>query len=127
MRACYVMISTSTDGDGTEIVREGKLDLFPGTANIHYKEENAQVSLSIHDHKAEVIRRGDYTLRLSLEQGKITSGSIGIGENEGNIRVYTYEITYRIAETFVAVSLRYDLLIGEEKQEMILRLLAHLK
>lgn len=125
MQACYVTISTTADGNKTEIVREGEMDLFSCAANIAYVEENARVSVSVYNNTAKVVRQGDYTLRLNLEEGKITVGSIGVEGAEGEILIKTHEIAYRIAETFVVILLRYDLLIGDEKQEMSLRLLAY--
>lgn len=124
MRPCTVMISTKADGQNTEIVREGEMELFPRTAQLTYREENALVRVFLQGEKAEVHREGDYTLSLFLERGKTTKGKIGIGGNDGEISTKTHAIEYKIAEDFAVVRLRYDLLIGQELQEMELRLLA---
>ncbi|MBQ8343101.1 MAG: DUF1934 family protein [Clostridia bacterium] len=127
MQACQVMISTKADGTGNEIIREGEMDIFPRSANLVYREENALVKLSLHDAKAEIVREGDYTLSLFLESGKTTKGTIGINGNNGEILTKTHAVEYKIAENYVVTRLAYDLLIGTEKQEMELRLLAKIK
>jgi len=127
MRSCTVMISTKADGQNSEIVREGEMELFPRAAKIVYHEENALVKVSLQGENAEVIRDGDYSLALFLESGKTTAGKIGIGGNSGEISTVTHAIEYKIAEDFAVVRLRYDLLIGAERQKMELRLLAKVK
>ena len=127
MQECYVMISTTADGVENEITREGKMELFPRAATIVYREENALVKFSVHGDKATITREGDYTMHLDLEKGKTTLGSLGIGGSVGEVGTHAYEIAYRITEDFFVASLHYDLLIGEERQTMKLRLLSHKK
>ena len=124
MRACKVMLSTKTDGVDNEIVRDGEFEIFPRAANIIYREDHALVKMSLFGEKSEIVREGDYTLSLSLESGKTTKGSIGIGGSAGDILTETQSIEYKIAEDFVVALLVYDLIIGEERQSTEVRLLA---
>ena len=121
------MISTKTDGTGNEIVRDGQMELFPRTANLVYREENATVKVSLSGEKATIVREGDYKLSLFLENGKTTKGEIGIGENVGEIWTQTHRIESKITENYVVACLQYDLLITGERQQMELRLLAKTK
>ena len=127
MQACQVMLSTKADGAGNEILREGKIEIFPRATNLVYHEDNAVVKISLHGERAEVVREGDYTLSLVLKSGETTKGKIGINGNEGEILTKTYAVEYKIAENYVVAHLKYDLLISGEKQEMELRLLAKIK
>ena len=124
MQDCKVMISTKTDGAGNEICRDGEMEIFPRAANLIYREENALVRVSLHDGKAQVVREGDYTLSLFLENGRTTQGTIGISGNVGEISMQTFAVEYKIAEDFVAAHLCSDLILGAERQKMELRLLA---
>ena len=127
MRACNVMLSTKTDGVGNETIRDGEIEIFPRAANLIYRDDNAIVKLSLHGERVEVCREGDYTLSLFLQNGKTTEGEIGIGGNSGKILTKTHAIDYKITEDYVVARLRYDLLIGTERQEMELSLLAKIK
>ena len=127
MQTCQVMLSTKADGVGNEIIRDGEIEIFPRAANLVYSEENAIIKLSLYGEQADVLREGDYTLSLFLKSGKTTKGKIGIGGNDGEILTKTHAVEYKIAEDYVVAHLVYDLLIGGEKQEMELRLLAKIK
>ena len=67
-------------------------------------------------------RRGDYALSLLLRQGEISEGALSFGESVGTIRVHAHKIGYSIGADCLLASLRYDLIFGEERQKMKLRL-----
>ena len=67
-------------------------------------------------------RRGDYTLSLLLKQGEISNGKLGFGGSVGDIQVKANKVSYSIGKDSLLSSLHYDLIFGEEKQEMKLRL-----
>lgn len=124
MRVCSVMLSTKVDGVNNETIRDGEIEIFPRAAKIVYREENAQVKLSLQGEQVEILRQGDYTLALCLKNGETTTGEIGIGGNVGEILTKTHAIEYKISEDCVVARLAYELIFGDEKQQMELRLLA---
>ncbi len=124
MKTCRLTITTIADGEENSIVREGKMCLALSEAELFYREEGALVSVKLHDSMAEIIREGDYTLRLFLEEGKQTRGAIGIGGAEGEIQTFARRIAYSVSKDSLLLSLHYDLMISGETQEMKLRLLS---
>lgn len=124
MKTCRLTITTIADGVENSIVREGKMELALSGAELVYREENALVAVKLHDSMAEIIREGDYTLRLFLEEGKQTLGAIGIGGAEGEIQTFARRIAYSVSKDSLLLSLHYDLMISGETQEMKLRLLS---
>lgn len=100
------------------------MELALSGAELFYREENALVAVKLHDSMAEIIREGDYTLRLFLEEGKQTLGTIGIGGAEGEIQTFARRIAYSVSKDSLLLSLHYDLMISGETQEMKLRLLS---
>jgi uncharacterized beta-barrel protein YwiB (DUF1934 family) len=93
---------------------------------VYYREENATVALQLEGETAIVERRGDYTLRLHLERGKTTQGELGIGGASGEIQTLTRAVQYSIREKSLLISLKYDLIISGERQNMQLRILGRL-
>lgn len=124
MKACRLTITTMADGVENSIVREGKMRLALSEAELFYREESALVAIKLHDSMAEIVREGDYTLHLSLKEGKQTLGSIGIGGAEGEIQTFARRIAYSVFKDALLLSLHYDLVISGERQEMKLRLLS---
>ena len=53
-------------------------------------------------------------------------GEIGIGGAGGEIHTFAHRVAYSVSKDSLLLSLKYDLLISGEKQEMKLRLLARL-
>lgn len=126
MEECRLSITTQANGEENGIIRKGKILLSPLSAQINYCEENAEVCLKLQNNRAIIERVGDYTLSLLLEEGKQTEGKIGIAGSMGNVGVYTHRVSYSSSKDSVLLSLHYDLLFGEEKQVMKLRLLARI-
>lgn len=127
MQTCDLTIVTTVDGTQNRIVREGEILNSFTSVELRYREENAFVIVRIKGESAEIERQGDYSLRLHLERGKECEGSIGIGGNEGSIQVFTQEIAYSAKEDSVLLKLQYSLLIGSEKQDMKLLIMAKIK
>lgn len=123
MKKCRLTITTIVDGQENVITREGEMDLSVQTAKVYYREENAEVTLQLEGETATVERRGDYTLRLHLVRGETTQGELGIGGSSGEIQTLTRAIQYSIREKSLLISLKYDLIISGERQNMQLRIL----
>lgn len=126
MKKCRLTITTIVDGQENTIAREGEMDVSVPNAKLYYREENAEVSLQLEGETAIVERQGDYTLRLHLVRGKTTRGELGIGGSSGDIQTLTRAVQYSIREKSLLISLKYDLIISGERQNMQLRILGRL-
>ena len=126
MEKCKLTITTVADGQENTITREGEMDLSVQTAKVYYREENAAVYRQLEGETAIVERRGDYTLRLHLVRGETTQGELGIGGSSGEIQTLTRAVQYTIREKSMLISLKYDLIISGERQNMQLRILGRL-
>lgn len=122
MQACKITLTTSVDGKEAQIVRTGSVSLSLSKAVVCYREENAELTLIFEKEGVKLERRGDYALSLLLKQGEISKGTLGFGESVGEIRVQAHKISYSVGKDCLLASLHYDLLFGEERQEMKLRL-----
>ena len=124
MRACNLTITTAVDGNEQEFKTKGEMELSLHSAILRYREQNAITQLTLEGNRAKVRREGDYTLFLELEAQTLTDGSLGIGGGEGEIKTYTHKVEYSVGKDSLLAVLHYDLIIGSEKQEMKLRILA---
>ena len=122
MQGCKITLTTSMDGKETQIVRKGSVSLSLSRAVVSYREENAFLTLIFEKDGVKLERRGDYSLSLLLKQGETCGGTLGFGGSVGDIRVYAHKIGYSIGKDSLLASLHYDLIFGEERQEMKLRL-----
>lgn len=127
MRNCRVTITTIAGGEENSIIRKGEMQLSSRTATVCYLEEDAKICLKVEENCVDIERKGDYTLSLHLLQGKQNKGRLGIMGSDGEIGVHTHKVAYSIGEDFLLLSLHYDLLFGEDKQQMQLRMLARLE
>ncbi len=127
MQACRIVINTTVDGCETQTVREGEIFLTSLSANLVYREENAEVSVVFENGETKIERRGDYALSLHLKSDEITQGGIGLGNSQGEIQTYAYKVAYSLGKDSVLAVLHYDLIIGKERQGMKLRLHAKLQ
>lgn len=124
MKACKVTIITNTDGQENTVVRDGCMELSLSQVFITYQEENAVVTLRLQGENAEIERKGDYSLHLNLKRGVLQDGQIGLGDSCGGVQTLAHRIQYSVTKNSVLASLRYDLLFGEEKQAMQLRIIS---
>ncbi|MBO5412026.1 MAG: DUF1934 family protein [Clostridia bacterium] len=126
LQECMIEISTTVDGVETRIKRKGGLKLSVGEVKLFYLDEQAEVTLLLQGETATIDRKGDYTLHLVLENGKITQGVLGIRGAEGEMQALTHKITYSVTQNSLLASLKYALLLGGEPQEMQIRISARL-
>ena len=127
MLDCKLTITTAVDGQETTLVRAGEIEILDETVSLTYREESAQVRVSLQKREAIIERRGDYVLLLPLQEGKTLEGKIGLGESAGSVAVKTYHVKYSVERNIFKLALRYDLLFGEEIQKMQLRIRAQIK
>jgi hypothetical protein len=122
IQTCKITLTTSADGKETQIVRTGSVFLSLSKSIVRYSDENAEFTLIFEKDSVKLERRGDYGLSLLLKQGEYSDGMLGFGGSNGNIRVYAHKINYSTGKDSLLASLHYDLIFGEERQEMKLRL-----
>ena len=84
------------------------------------------IHLSVENNSAQIEREGDYTLSLPLRENQLCKGRIGIMGSEGDVGVFAHKVSYSISSDSLLLSFHYDLIFGEEKQEMKLRILSRL-
>ena len=126
MQACKLTITTAVDGQKTEFSCQGELELSTFGAKLQYRQENALVTLIWEGESVSIERKGDYTLKLLLQRGTRTIGSIGIGGNEGKVEVEAHRVEYAVSKNSLLAMLHYDLIIGGEAQRMQLRISARI-
>ena len=124
MKACKLTITTTADGVENSITREGEMELSLSKVLLRYREENAFVMIILEGDTAKIEREGDYSLRLQLKEGEVLTGEIGIGGAGGEIQTFAHRVAYSVSKDSLLLSLKYDLIISGEKQEMKLRLLS---
>lgn len=124
MYNCSVTIITTADGKKTEITRAGVLTVSSSVTSVTYEEEDAHVCVRLENGVVMIERTGGYTLFLRLVKGELTEGTIGISSSQGTVQTKTYRIAYVKKENAFELSLHYDLLFGEERQNIKIRLYA---
>lgn len=122
MQQCKITLTTSADGEESQITRTGSVLLTVSKAIVCYREENAEITLTFENGGARIERRGDYELSLFLEEGKVGDGMLGLGGALGAIRTEARKISYSIGKDSLLAILHYDFIFGAERQEMKLRL-----
>ena len=122
MQQCKITLTTSADGEESQITRTGSVLLTVSKAIVCYREENAEITLTFENGGARIERRGDYELSLFLEEGKACDGMLGLGGALGTIRTDARKISYSIGKDSLLAILHYDFIFGAERQEMKLRL-----
>ena len=125
MSACNITITTTADGVQSRICKTGEWTSDVAVfACLSYQEEQASVQILIKKGEVQIQRKGDYTLRLTLREGELLQGHIGIGGSEGEVFTNTKKIEYVLKEKSVLLFAHYLLIIGCEEQEMKIRLKA---
>lgn len=127
MQSCKVAIATTDGEKETKILREGELDAQEDFVLLVYREENAVVNMKFQKERVEIVRNGDYTLRLFLEKDGYGKGALGIAGSEGEIQTNTRKLVYSVNKNGLMALFHYDLLISGEKQEMKLRISAQVE
>ena len=122
MDACFLTITTTADGQEYTLSYDGELKLLIDGADLRYQDGQSSVTMEIRPAGVSVLREGDYTLKLRLEEGKRKSGTIGIGGSEGEVFTQTEKLAYSVSERSLLLKAEYSLIIGSEKQEMKIRL-----
>ena len=124
MKDCRLTITTTVDGQETNVTRLGKMDLQPLGVTLYYREENAEVTIHARTNRVEIERKGDYSMRLTFVENELLSGTLGIGGNEGSLQTQTHRLAFSVTEHSFLLLLQYALIFSKEKQEMKIRISA---
>lgn len=124
MKACVVKINTVIDGIERSVQKSGEMSLDALSAKLIYNDDGATVTLTLDNDVLNVLRVGDYSLQLRIEEGKEYFGKLGIGDSVGEISVRTKKLTYSLTTTSWLLLAKYTLLTGGEPQETSIRIQA---
>lgn len=124
MKACVVKISTVIDGVERSVQKSGEMSLDTLSATLVYNEDGATVTLTLENDVLDVLRVGDYSLQLRIEEGKEHFGKLGIGGSIGEIAIRTKKLTYSLTRNSWLLLAKYTLLTGGEPQETSIRIQA---
>jgi uncharacterized beta-barrel protein YwiB (DUF1934 family) len=124
MKACVVKISTVIDGVERSVQKSGEMSLDTLSATLVYNEDGATVTLTLENDVLNVLRVGDYSLQLRIEEGKEHFGKLGIGGSMGEIAIRTKKLTYSLTRNSWLLLAKYTLLTGGEPQETSIRIQA---
>ena len=124
MKACVVKISTVIDGVERSVQKSGEMSLDTLSATLVYNEDGAMVTLTLENDVLDVLRVGDYSLQLRIEEGKEHFGKLGIGGSMGEIAIRTKKLTYSLTRNSWLLLAKYTLLTGGEPQETSIRIQA---
>ena len=124
MKACRLTITTVTDGKETHFTTDAQAEITAINATIEYTENGTQVRIEVEKNTVKISREGDYTLHLIVQEGVLTQGTLGIGGSEGTLSVLGKKVNYSLQKDSLLLSMRYDLIFGDEPQEMKIRLFA---
>ena len=124
MEKCRLTIITKADEQENRLFVNGTMDVTTEEFLVCYDDDDANVRVAIRKEEVEIVRRGEYTLRLLLKAGERCKGSIGIANSEGEVETLTKSIACEYKADGLMLGLEYDLLIGAEPQKMKIRLLA---
>lgn len=122
MKKCRITVASSADGRENEIVRDGEMEISGLCGKICYQDGQASVEIKIEKDQTVITRSGDYDMRLTLCKGEICAGMLGIMGSQGQVFTQTHKLSYSITERSLLLSAHYDLLFGEERQAMKIRL-----
>jgi uncharacterized beta-barrel protein YwiB (DUF1934 family) len=122
VKECLLTIATTVDGQENKTVKQAEGEFSISQMRLTYREENALVALQLSDNRLEIVRTGDYTLRLSLSQGETLKGVLGFGNAEGDISVHTHKLAYSHSQNSFMLMAHYTLYFGCETQDTKIRL-----
>ena len=119
-------ISTKIDdGEETTSSFDAKILINALSAEIHYHDGNSFSSIYVDVQGVKISRKGEYTIDLTLEEGKTTVSKLGFGDSTGEITTITEKVSYSLTENSILLSLKYALVFSaNEIQRMKIRLLA---
>ena len=124
MRDASLTIYTTVDGEESCFSSKAEMEITSLSAVLRYIDSQAVVVLTLRGNQLLIERQGDYGLRLNLQEGEETLGTLSIAGNEGEVKVFTERLAWAIGKNTLILQAYYTLNFGNEKQMMRLRLKA---
>ena len=106
---------------------EGRIEKSEDAIKLFYREEGANTQVIFQTGKVCVNREGDYSLRIPLVEGLITKGELELNGNTGELDIFTHGLSYSLSNGQLTARLRYDILLGDNAQEMELLMQADIR
>ncbi len=126
-KGCALLIKSIVDGKENVFSLDGRIEKSEESIKLYYREQESATQVTFQDGKAWVDREGDYSLQLPLIEGLITQGRLGINGNTGDLDIFTHSLSYSLQNRQLTARLRYDLLLGDNAQEMELLIQADIQ
>ena len=122
MQNGFLTITTAVDGQESRLSCQAEMEFTALSVRIRYRDENAEVTISVDGNHAVIERIGDYGLYLPLQENARTVGRLSIGGNVGSVEIDTQKLVYSVGKNTLLMQIQYTLWFGAEKQEMRLRI-----
>ena len=117
MDKCTIKIKTTVDDSSQETTFQGECFIGENVL-LCYRDNGAQVRVTIQGASAIVERTGDYGMLLTLTPNQTTQGVLSLGGYSGDVQTKTEQVECRVLGDEIFILLRYALMIGAEEQQM---------
>jgi uncharacterized beta-barrel protein YwiB (DUF1934 family) len=117
MDKCTIKIKTTVDDSNQESTFQGEYCVGE-SVTLCYRDNGAQVRVTIQDTSAIVERTGDYGMLFTLTPNQTTQGVLSIGGYSGDVQTKTQQVECRVLDDEIFILLRYALVTGAEEQQM---------
>jgi uncharacterized beta-barrel protein YwiB (DUF1934 family) len=124
---CVLLLKSIVDGSENVFSLEGRIEKSEDAIKLFYREEGANTQVIFQTGKVCVNREGDYSLRIPLVEGLITKGELELNGNTGELDIFTHGLSYSLSNGQLTARLRYDILLGDNAQEMELLMQADIR
>ena len=127
MRKGTLNITTIIDGNKTEVEYAAQMRLQKDSVLLTYEDGGARVQITFENGVLQIDRQGDYQMQLTLKNGELVSGRLGIGGQSGEVATHTQKLTSKIKQGAWLCTAKYALLIGAQSQMTSVRMYAAVK
>ena len=127
MQKGTLTIITEIDGEKTQVEYAAQICLQGQAVTLVYTDNESTVRIAYDNGLLQIARQGGYQMQLTLRQGEITAGSLGIGAQSGEVAVHTQKLTSKIKAGGWLCTAKYALIIGGQPQVTSVRMYAAVK
>ena len=123
MNACRIKIVTETDGERSEFLAEGNLEVSDDTFSVFYLQEGDETTLRLCGDTLFMDRRGkESSMSAEFRVESDTFLSLLFGENEARIPVHTVTFQKLQKRERLFIALDYELRFPENSQFFSLKI-----
>lgn len=127
MQKGTLTITTIIDGNKTQVEYAAQMRLQKDSVLLTYEDGAARVQITFENGVLQIDRQGDYQMQLTLKNGELVSGRLGIGGQSGEVATHTQKLTSKIKQGAWLCTAKYALLIGAQPQMTSVRMYAAVK